>query len=114
MVRYLEREKYEVYRGSKEREAGIIPGRMRLGQLVIKESELGGGRPFVKQVYEARLAQTSTEKNLAKIVLPFFEQQTMTDTEGEKMLYSTHLCALISSELIVEFPLLHALILSCR
>lgn len=57
----------------------------------MKERELNPtGRLFIKQRYEQRLCinmtcQTCTEVNLAKSILPYFEEQTMTDSELEQM-----------------------------
>ena len=47
-----------------------------------KEQEMSlDGRSFVKQTHPARLAQTSSEKNIAKSVMRYVPEQTM--TEGE-------------------------------
>lgn len=86
MERYLIGVENEVRQKVEEVENGYYNNDDRTAALCRKEQELKvSGRLFVKQTYKQRLMQTSMENNIAKQVMKFVPEQTMTDGELQQM-----------------------------
>lgn len=79
MLKYLSLESINIKNILDLIEERDIPEAWKIVVLVFKEQELKiKGRLFCKMVFEMRLWQVATEKNLGKTLLPYIKYQTMT------------------------------------
>ncbi|QPL15379.1 RNA-dependent RNA polymerase [Hymenopteran anphe-related virus OKIAV71] len=79
---FLKGNEHDVQKKIQEVDKGYMDPNDMMAVLCRKEQELKVlGRIFVKQTYQQRLAQTSMELNIAKHVMRYIPEQTM--TEGE-------------------------------
>lgn len=86
IVEYLNGSEYAAREKIMECQMGYRAKKDVTAILCLKEKELNTkGRVFVKQTYSQRLVQVSREQILAKGVLSFFKEQTMTDSELKQL-----------------------------
>lgn len=83
MERYLIGDKQEVLKKINELQRMIFNTEDLIAVACSKEKEItsGGGRAYIKQTYEARLAQCSMEHNIAYTFFRYLPEQSMTDPE---------------------------------
>lgn len=82
MLRFLKGEEEECRKAVENAQCAIIDQANDICEICAKEGELNEtGRGFIKQTYEQRLVQVSMEANIAKSLLTYYDEQTMTDSE---------------------------------
>lgn len=87
MMRYLKGEENECRKAVEDAQINATDPSNYICEVCLKEGELNStGRGFIKQTYEQRLVQVSMESNLAKSLLPYFDEQTMTSSELERLM----------------------------
>lgn len=85
LTRFLSGENLKVKEVLQKIEDDDVPSTWKVMIAVMKEKEakISNARCFCKLVYEMRLYQTSTERNIASRVFPYVRHQTMTMDERE-------------------------------